>query len=82
TYPDIDLARYPKSTNNAHIESLWHWFQDQCGTNLFLQITKGRGEGLFNPKNPIHVLLFKWIWPPIVQGELDHFTGLWNSHVI
>ncbi|KAJ7149797.1 hypothetical protein C8R43DRAFT_1096870 [Mycena crocata] len=85
--PGIDLARYPalvaiKSTNNTPIESLWHWFQDQCGKNLYLQITKGRDEGIFNPNNSIHVLLFNWIWPPIVQGELDHFTELWNSHVI
>ncbi|KAJ7769521.1 hypothetical protein B0H16DRAFT_1661037 [Mycena metata] len=85
--PGIDLARYPacvslKSTNNTLIESLWHWFQDQCGKNLFLQVTKGRDEGIFNPNNPIHVLLFNWIWPPIVQGELDHFTERWNSHVI
>jgi hypothetical protein len=27
-------------------------------------------------------LLFNWIWPPIVQGELDHFTERWNSHII
>ncbi|KAJ7196537.1 hypothetical protein GGX14DRAFT_376004 [Mycena pura] len=85
--PNIDLARYPacvalKSTNNTPIESLWHWFQDQCGKNLYIHITKGRDEGLFNPNNPIHVLLFNWIWPPIVQGELDHFTERWNSHVI
>ncbi|KAJ6599631.1 hypothetical protein B0H10DRAFT_2311281 [Mycena sp. CBHHK59/15] len=85
--PNIDLARYPasvalKSTNNTPIESLWHWFQDQCGKNLFLHITKGRDEGIFNPNNPIHVHLFNWIWPPIVQGELDHFTERWNSHVI
>ncbi|KAJ6484711.1 hypothetical protein C8R45DRAFT_829557, partial [Mycena sanguinolenta] len=85
--PNIDLTRYPacvclKSTNNTPIESLWHWFQDQCGKNLFLQITKGRDEGIFNPNNQIHVHLFNWIWPPIVQGELDHFTERWNSHVI
>ncbi|KAJ7145433.1 hypothetical protein C8R43DRAFT_1088749 [Mycena crocata] len=85
--PEIDLARYPagvalKSTNNTPIESLWHWFQDQCGKNLFVQITKGCDKGLFNPNNAIHVHLFNWIWPPIVQGELDHFTERWNSHVI
>ncbi|KAJ7653566.1 hypothetical protein DFH06DRAFT_1270086 [Mycena polygramma] len=85
--PEIDLVRYPvcvsvKSTNNTPIESLWHWFQDQCGKNLYLQITKGRNEGIFNPNNIIHVHLFNWSWPPIVQGELDHFTERWNSHVI
>ncbi|KAJ7156781.1 hypothetical protein C8R46DRAFT_1004518 [Mycena filopes] len=94
--PNIDLVRYPacvclSSTNNTPIEGLWHWFQDQCGKNLqlYLQITMGRNEGIFNPNNPIHVLLFNWIWPPIVQGELDHFKGeldhfteRWNSHVI
>jgi hypothetical protein len=26
--------------------------------------------------------LFNWIWPPIIQGELDHFTLLWNMHKI
>jgi hypothetical protein len=26
--------------------------------------------------------LFNWIWSPIVQGELDHLTERWNSHVI
>lgn len=26
--------------------------------------------------------LFNWIWPPIVQGELDYFTRLWNMHRI
>ena len=58
--PDIDLTRYPacvalKSTNNTPIESLWHWFQDQCGKNLYVQVTKGRDEGIFNPNNQIHV---------------------------
>ncbi|KAJ6543191.1 hypothetical protein B0H10DRAFT_1897176 [Mycena sp. CBHHK59/15] len=85
--PDIDLARYPafvalKSTNNTPIESFWHWFQDQCGKNLFVQVTKGRDEGIFNPNNQIHVHLFNWIWPLIIQGELDHFTERWNSHII
>ncbi|KAJ6559864.1 hypothetical protein B0H19DRAFT_906469, partial [Mycena capillaripes] len=85
--PAIDLTRCPaavalKSTNNTPIEGLWRWFEDQCGKNLYIQITKGREEGIFNPNNPIHVLLFNWIWPAIVQGELDHFTERWNSHVI
>ncbi|KAJ7678788.1 hypothetical protein B0H17DRAFT_1015364 [Mycena rosella] len=85
--PDIDLTRYPacvalKSTNNTPIESLWHWFQDQCGKNLYIQVTKGRDEGIFNPNNQIHVHLFNWIWPPIIQGELDHFTERWNVHII
>ncbi|KAJ7199361.1 hypothetical protein GGX14DRAFT_373160 [Mycena pura] len=85
--PHIDLTRYPchvalKSTNNTPIEGLWRWFQDQCGKNLHLHIIKGRDEGIFNPNNQIHVLLVNWIWPPIIQGELDHFTHRWNSHVI
>ncbi|KAJ7478751.1 hypothetical protein B0H11DRAFT_1664585, partial [Mycena galericulata] len=71
-----------KSTNNTPIESLWHWFQDQCGKNLLVHITKGRDEGIFNPNNQIHVHLFNWIWPPIAQGELDHFTERSNSYII
>ncbi|KAJ6524658.1 hypothetical protein DFH09DRAFT_1250808 [Mycena vulgaris] len=37
--------------------------------NTPIEITKGRDEGIFNPNNSIH-------------GELDHFTEMWNSHVI
>ncbi|KAF7367046.1 hypothetical protein MSAN_00963800 [Mycena sanguinolenta] len=85
--PDIDSTRYPsmvalKSTNNTPIEALWQWFQEQSGKNLYIQITRGQDEGIFNPGNPIHVHLFNWIWPPIVQGKLDHFTERWNSHVV
>ncbi|KAF7368007.1 hypothetical protein MSAN_00866500 [Mycena sanguinolenta] len=52
--PDIDLTRYPsmvalKSTNNTPIEALWRWFQEQSGKNLYVQITRGRDEGIFNP---------------------------------
>ncbi|RDB26566.1 hypothetical protein Hypma_005671 [Hypsizygus marmoreus] len=85
--PDICLNRYPAfvaltSTNNTPIEGLWHWFQDHYGKNLFLHVTRGKDEGIFNPNNPIHVHLFNWIWPPIIQGELDHFTNWWNMHRI
>lgn len=26
--------------------------------------------------------LFNWIWPPIVQGELDAFARYWNTHKV
>ncbi|KAF7358816.1 hypothetical protein MSAN_01221100 [Mycena sanguinolenta] len=62
--PEVNLTCYPamvalKSTNNTPIEGLWRWWQEQSGKNLYVQITRGRDEGIFNPHNPVHVLLFK-----------------------
>lgn len=74
---DIDQSRYPafvalKSTNNTPIESLWHWFQDQCGKNLYEQVTKGRDEGIFNPNNSIHVYVpIDFFWIIQTQGSLQ-----------
>ncbi|KAJ7678934.1 hypothetical protein DFH06DRAFT_1465163 [Mycena polygramma] len=62
--PKIDLTRYPafvavKSTNNTPIEGLWRWFQNQIGKNLYLYITKGRDEGIFNPDSTLSAPLSK-----------------------
>jgi len=40
----------------------------------------GKSNGLFNPNSPVHVDLWHWIWPPVVQKRLDYFVDYWNSH--
>ncbi|KAE9387552.1 hypothetical protein BT96DRAFT_948264 [Gymnopus androsaceus JB14] len=98
-YGEIDLSKHPavvqlKSVHNTPIESVWHWFQQDVGQTLYLRITHGRDNDLFQPHNDLHIFgltvdalasvnrnLFNWIWPPIVQDELNRFCKMWNLRV-
>ncbi|KZV93284.1 hypothetical protein EXIGLDRAFT_788494 [Exidia glandulosa HHB12029] len=83
--PDLDPEIAPptlglKSTQNTPIESGWRGLREYSGHNLFSAMTAG--EGLFNPACMLQRCLFFWIWPPIVQGEVDDFIAYWNVHRI
>ncbi|KAJ8081664.1 hypothetical protein PM082_007510 [Marasmius tenuissimus] len=85
--PDIDQEKFPacaqiKSVHNTPIESLWHWLQEHEGMNLYSLITYGRDAGFYHPHDNVHVNLFNWLWPPIVQNALNRFADYWNNHVI
>ncbi|KAF7975358.1 hypothetical protein HWV62_9675 [Athelia sp. TMB] len=85
--PDIDLAIYPAvvsvpSTKNTLIEGFWHWLRENRGYNLYEWVTYGKTAGIFSPSNDVHVALFNWLWPPIIQAELDEFSEYWNTHRI
>ncbi|KAE9397803.1 hypothetical protein BT96DRAFT_822851 [Gymnopus androsaceus JB14] len=69
-----------KSTDNIVIEGSWnHWLRYK-GKTLREAIEVGRNEGYFQPSNEMHVLLFNWIWPKVVQSALDEFVAYWNNH--
>ncbi|KAK7684325.1 hypothetical protein QCA50_012649 [Cerrena zonata] len=83
--PDIDRTQRPafvalKSTTNVRIENFWHQLRQKAGLNIEDILREGQHNGLFNPNNIIHIKLFQWLWPPIVQTELDRFMQLWNNH--
>ncbi|KAJ7207004.1 hypothetical protein B0H12DRAFT_1243193 [Mycena haematopus] len=68
-----------KSTDNIPIESLWSYWQTYAGRNIKNTILEGNAQGLFAPGNPIHVNMFQWLWPRIVQRHLDEFKDYWNT---
>ncbi|KAG6905157.1 hypothetical protein DXG01_004495, partial [Tephrocybe rancida] len=85
--PQIDKATYlpvlqVKSTHNTPIEGMWHWFQKTTGHDFGDVVRQGFREGRYNPNNELHVDLFNWLWPQILQGALDNFTKYWNNHQI
>ncbi|KAG6834599.1 hypothetical protein H0H93_008683 [Arthromyces matolae] len=85
--PEIDVNTYPpvlqvKSTHNTPIESLWHWFQKTTGRDFRDIVCQGFQDGRYNPNNKLHVDLFNWLWPKILQSALDNFTEYWNNHRI
>ncbi|KAF7301184.1 hypothetical protein MIND_00682900 [Mycena indigotica] len=70
--PNIDPDVYPahicvKSVHNTVIEAFWRWLKVE---HIFSEITV------------YHRHLFNWIFPSLVQAELDDFRSYWNSHKI
>ncbi|KZS86609.1 hypothetical protein SISNIDRAFT_420719, partial [Sistotremastrum niveocremeum HHB9708] len=88
--PDIDQQKYPPvvaipSTRNTVIEGFWRWFRNATGKTLFIltvHLQQGKTAGYFDSGNPLHIPVFNFIWPSIVQNELDRYKEEWNNHKI
>ncbi|KAI0069657.1 hypothetical protein K474DRAFT_1710205 [Panus rudis PR-1116 ss-1] len=85
---DHDVEKWPpvvalRSVHNIRIEKAWSLFLQNRGFNIQQTLREaGPGQGIYNVNNPIHQNLFLWLWPPIVQVELDGFVEYWNTHRI
>ncbi|KAJ7263852.1 hypothetical protein C8J57DRAFT_1436287 [Mycena rebaudengoi] len=71
-----------KSTDNIPIESSWHLFTNYVGLDIKQIILLGKTLNYFNPGMPLHIDLFNWLWPKIIQLSLDDFVDYWNNHKI
>ncbi|KAI0629562.1 hypothetical protein C8Q77DRAFT_1065176 [Trametes polyzona] len=85
--PELDEKAWPpfvalKSTNNITIENLWSRWLKTSGRNCREVISEGNTNGLFNPLDDLDVDLFQWLWPQVVQVELDKFVQYWNCHTV
>ncbi|KAJ7156233.1 hypothetical protein C8R46DRAFT_429357 [Mycena filopes] len=73
---------FVKSVHNTIIEAFWRWLHQKLGFNLKDHILRGQVDHIFNSNVPFHRHLFNWIFPPLVQAELDEFRVYWNQHKI
>ncbi|KAJ7196270.1 hypothetical protein GGX14DRAFT_575083 [Mycena pura] len=85
--PDIDPAVYPaaiflKSVHNTIIEAFWRWLHEKWGLNMREHILRGKSERIYVAQVPFHRDLFNWIFPPLLQAQLDDFRTYWNQHTI
>ncbi|KAI0073741.1 hypothetical protein K474DRAFT_1710450 [Panus rudis PR-1116 ss-1] len=83
--PHLDIDQWPPymamtSTRNIRIENMWSRLRKYTGINIADVLKEGKTNQYFNPNNPVHVNLFQWLWPPIVQEKLDEFAMYWNTH--
>ncbi|KAJ3978906.1 hypothetical protein F5890DRAFT_1576117 [Lentinula detonsa] len=68
------------STKNIVIEGSWgHWLKFR-GKTIWSAIEVGREQGYFQPTNNLHISLFNWIWPKVVQLGISNFVDYWNNH--
>ncbi|KAJ6613707.1 hypothetical protein B0H10DRAFT_2177130 [Mycena sp. CBHHK59/15] len=85
--PDILIDAAPPfvalpSTDNIPIKSSWHLFTNYVGLDIKQIILLGKSLHYFNPGFLLHVNLFNWLWPKIVQLCLNDFVEYWNDHKI
>ncbi|KAJ6611720.1 hypothetical protein B0H10DRAFT_2165763 [Mycena sp. CBHHK59/15] len=85
--PDISIDTAPPfvafpSTDNIPIETSWHLFTNYVGLDIKQILLLGKSLSYFNPGFLLHINLFNWLWPKIVQLCLDDFVDHWNNHKI
>ncbi|KAL0955296.1 hypothetical protein HGRIS_004185 [Hohenbuehelia grisea] len=83
--PSIDSHVYPacvlmKSVHNTVIEGFWRWLREKSGSSMKAHILRSKDEHVYDPNVIFHRDLFYWIFPPLVQAELDQFCTWWNLH--
>ncbi|KAJ7194810.1 hypothetical protein GGX14DRAFT_377640, partial [Mycena pura] len=81
--PDFSELQHPStvsmsSTDDIVVESLWGYWLDYAGQNIKTAILEGPAKG-FAQENTVHIHLFHWLWPKIVQQELDKFKYHFNT---
>ncbi|KDQ58250.1 hypothetical protein JAAARDRAFT_193672 [Jaapia argillacea MUCL 33604] len=83
--PEFSIEDWPptvqvQSSHNTPIEGFWHWKRNGEGHSIREAILVGKDRGFFNPNNELHVQVFNWLWPDLVQNRLDEFREYWNNH--
>lgn len=85
--PEYDLTRWPasvqvSSVRNTPIEGFWRWKRQGEGHSIKDSLLVGKTVGVYNPSDPLHVKVARWLWQPLVQERLDIFQEYWNTHKI
>ncbi|KDQ11750.1 hypothetical protein BOTBODRAFT_176943 [Botryobasidium botryosum FD-172 SS1] len=82
--PHIDIEEVPahrflRSVHNILIERGWRLLQIQWGDNVYNEFKRGEGT-VYDPGNARHYKLTQWLWPKLIQQELDELKEKFNSH--
>ncbi|CAK5281247.1 unnamed protein product [Mycena citricolor] len=83
-HPHIDIQEVPahvelKSVHNVTIESSWYRLRLDIGDNIIIRFQQGYYDGIYNPNDPDHVELARWLWSRVTQKEVDAAVELRNS---
>jgi len=69
-----------QSVRHIPIERSWLDLRKSFGDD-FIHFW-GEGSCSFDEQNPTHQLLIRWLWPPVIQHELDKFRMQENSRKV
>ncbi|KAJ7222731.1 hypothetical protein B0H12DRAFT_1078233 [Mycena haematopus] len=69
-------------SHNIIIEAFWRWLKEKWGVNMREHILRGKNEHIYVPEVAFHRDLVNWIFPPLIQSQLNEFRTHWNQHTI
>ncbi|KAF7325456.1 hypothetical protein MKEN_00393900 [Mycena kentingensis (nom. inval.)] len=83
--PGCDFSEVPacvalQSSDNIPIESLWSYLRNFMGRDIKETILEGKFQHYMNSSNELHINLFHWLWPKIIEKQAQLFIKYWNSH--
>jgi len=81
---DIDINEFPaynylRSVHNISSERSWLRLRLDFGDNAVLFFHKGIEDGVYNSNDVNHYELCQWLWPRLLQKELDTFMEFRNG---
>jgi len=77
---ELPAHRFVQSIHNITIERGWLRLRLQWGDNV--KIFWDAGVGLYNSSNPDQYELVQWLWPKLIQQELNTLKTRFNDHVV
>jgi len=76
----VPALEFVQSVNNTTIERGWLRLRLQWGDNVVVFWEAGRD--IYDPTDPRQYELIQWLWPTIIQKELDKLRDHFNNHVV
>ncbi|KAF8573556.1 hypothetical protein K439DRAFT_1649981 [Ramaria rubella] len=81
--PDLCVDGLPahlfmRSIHNTTIERGWLRLRLQWGDNI--KVHWEAGDGIYDPSDPRQYELVQWLWPKLIQQELDQLRDHFNNH--
>jgi len=67
-----------RTVRRSPTEPGWSNGLQRSFSRKFIQFN-GEGSGTYDEQNPLHRRLIRWLWPPLIQRELDKFRTQDNS---
>ncbi|KAG2144454.1 uncharacterized protein EDB93DRAFT_1251690 [Suillus bovinus] len=77
---ELPAHRFPKSVHNITIERGWLRVRVQWGDNM--KVFWEAGEEIYNDMDPCQYALVQWLWPRLIQQELDTLKHRLNTHCV
>ncbi|KAG1845558.1 hypothetical protein F4604DRAFT_1662541 [Suillus subluteus] len=77
---ELPAHRFLKSVHNITIERGWLRVRVQWGDNV--KIFWEAGEEIYNDMDPRQYDLVQWLWPRLIQQELDKLKHRLNTHTV
>ncbi|KAF8164040.1 hypothetical protein K438DRAFT_1775735 [Mycena galopus ATCC 62051] len=75
----VQAHTYLHSVHNISVERSWLRLQLDFGDNAVLNFNKGKEDGVYDSNDDDHRQLCYWLWPRVLQQDLDKWAALCNG---